>query len=181
LDFCQARKPCSASCSKRALRGTGQVGRGSTPGGGGTLGPESLDELLRLRQHPLNNVQHSCELAFRLLERPFDLTNLVSDGAIAARHTDKNLVNAWGIAFASNGKVRLADNGTDLSTAFGGTGNPEGITVSIPDRAPTGIVANSSDQLRIHEGKGGQPLHLCERGWRHLRLKSPGRPHPRPR
>jgi hypothetical protein len=49
----------------------------------------------------------------------------------------------------------VADNGTDLSTAFGGTGNPELITVSIPDRAPTGIVAYSSDQLRIHEGKRG--------------------------
>jgi uncharacterized protein (TIGR03118 family) len=82
----------------------------------------------------------------------FKVTNLVSDGAIAARHTDKNLVNAWGIAFASNSKVRVADNGTDLSTAFGGTGNPEGITVSIPDGAPTGIVANNSDQFRIHKG-----------------------------
>jgi uncharacterized protein (TIGR03118 family) len=82
----------------------------------------------------------------------FEVTNLVSDGSIAARHTDKNLVNPWGIAFAGNGKVRVADNGSDLSTAFDAAGKPAGTTVSIPDGAPTGIVANSSGQFRIQQG-----------------------------
>jgi predicted AlkP superfamily phosphohydrolase/phosphomutase len=38
-----------------------------------SYGPESLDELLWLRQHLLDNIQRSCELALWLLERPFDL------------------------------------------------------------------------------------------------------------
>jgi predicted AlkP superfamily phosphohydrolase/phosphomutase len=38
-----------------------------------SYGPESLDELLRLRQQLLDNVEHSCELALWLLQRPFDL------------------------------------------------------------------------------------------------------------
>src|SRR3954469_18119569 len=38
--------------------------------------------------------------------------NLVSDGTIPADHTDRNLVNAWGIAFNPTAFVWVTDNKT---------------------------------------------------------------------
>ncbi|MGE5666739.1 MAG: TIGR03118 family protein, partial [Betaproteobacteria bacterium] len=38
--------------------------------------------------------------------------NLVSDGFVAADHTDPNLVNPWGIAFNPFGPAWIADNGS---------------------------------------------------------------------
>ena len=40
-----------------------------------SYGPQSLDELLRLREHLLDNVGHSCDLALWLLQRPFDFAH----------------------------------------------------------------------------------------------------------
>ena len=76
--------------------------------------------------------------------------NLVSDGFVAAEHTDPNLVNAWGVAFNPFGFVWVADNGTGLSTLYDGEGNPQTLVVQIPTPTsssggtPTGIVFNGS-------------------------------------
>jgi uncharacterized protein (TIGR03118 family) len=76
--------------------------------------------------------------------------NLVSDGFIAADHTDTNLVNAWGVAFNPFGPVWVADNGTGLSTLYDGLGNIIPLVVQIPTPSaatggtPTGIVFNAS-------------------------------------
>jgi uncharacterized protein (TIGR03118 family) len=75
--------------------------------------------------------------------------NHVSDGTIPADHTDRNLVNAWGIAFNPTAFVWVTDNKTGLSTLYDGFGNPQSLVVAIPgpdDKtpgSPTGIVFNS--------------------------------------
>jgi uncharacterized protein (TIGR03118 family) len=76
----------------------------------------------------------------------FNLNALVSDGSGAA-HADANLVNGWGVAFNPNGFVWVADNGTNKSTLYDGSGVPQSLVVSIPPGAagaaqPTGIVFN---------------------------------------
>src|SRR5438105_4311026 len=43
--------------------------------------------------------------------QPYEIHNLVSDGAVTADFTDSNLVNGWGVAFNPNGFVWLVDNG----------------------------------------------------------------------
>lgn len=76
--------------------------------------------------------------------------NLVSDGFVAADNTDLNLVNAWGIAFGPTSPVWVADNGSGLSTLYGGDGVPKSLVVQIPTPTdpvggtPTGIVFNGS-------------------------------------
>ncbi|HET7366162.1 MAG TPA: TIGR03118 family protein [Burkholderiales bacterium] len=74
--------------------------------------------------------------------------NLVSDGTIPADHTDRNLVNAWGIAFNPTAFVWVTDNKTGVSTLYDGFGNPQSLVVAIPGPddttagSPTGIVFN---------------------------------------
>ena len=80
----------------------------------------------------------------------FQQRNLVSDGFVAAEHTDANLVNAWGVAFNPFGPVWVADNGTGLSTLYDGDGNIIPLVVQIASPSapsggtPTGIVFNAS-------------------------------------
>jgi uncharacterized protein (TIGR03118 family) len=82
----------------------------------------------------------------------YQQTNLVSDGAIAARTTDKNLQNPWGIAAFPGGPFWIADNKTGVSTLYTGQGAIVPLTVKIPGpksppagftaAAPTGLVWN---------------------------------------
>ena len=79
----------------------------------------------------------------------FSMSSLVSDGAVTAATTDTNLVNPWGIVFAPGAPVWIANNATDTSTLYDGTGNKAALTVSLPaglngSADPTGIVFNSS-------------------------------------
>jgi uncharacterized protein (TIGR03118 family) len=73
----------------------------------------------------------------------FSTTRLVGDVAGAAANTDKNLVNAWGIAFNPTGFVWVANNGSNTSTLYDGNGVPQTLVVATPDE-PTGIVFNGS-------------------------------------
>ena len=81
--------------------------------------------------------------------------NLVSDGFVAADHTDPNLVNPWGIAFNPFGPVWIADNGSGLSTLYNGVGTPQALVVTIPPAAgaeggnPTGVVFNGSSGFAL--------------------------------
>jgi uncharacterized protein (TIGR03118 family) len=77
----------------------------------------------------------------------FVQTNLVSDGSVAAAHTDANLINPWGIAFSATSPFWVGDNGTGLSTLYNSTGVPQGLVVTIPNSggglsAPTGVAFN---------------------------------------
>ena len=87
----------------------------------------------------------------------YTLSKLVSNGPIAASLTDTNLVNAWGIVFAPNAPVWVANNGTQTSTIYNGIGATKLAAVSIPagingDADPTGIVFNGSTDFVITEG-----------------------------
>jgi uncharacterized protein (TIGR03118 family) len=73
----------------------------------------------------------------------YTLTSLVTTSA------DPNLVNAWGMAYASGGPFWIADNGTGKSTVYDATGSIVPLVVTIPAAAgakgsPTGMVANST-------------------------------------
>lgn len=72
----------------------------------------------------------------------FTVTNLVSNQSGVANNTDPNLVNPWGLSQASsNSPLWVSDNGTGLSTVYAqGSGNNEGIVVTIPGGTPTGTV-----------------------------------------
>jgi uncharacterized protein (TIGR03118 family) len=89
----------------------------------------------------------------------FQVTDLVSnqDGA---RHRDRDLVNAWGIAQSPQGPLWVADNGTDKSTLYDiDTGQKQSLVVDIPGGAPTGIAlvpASDSSVANFPINKGGK-------------------------
>jgi uncharacterized protein (TIGR03118 family) len=85
--------------------------------------------------------------------------NLVSDTpAIPAEHLDRNLVNAWGVAFNPFGVVWVNDNGTGLSTLYDGNGVPQSLVVTVPGPAtgqrgkPTGIVFYGGAGFTVSQG-----------------------------
>ncbi|SAK50918.1 hypothetical protein AWB79_01697 [Caballeronia hypogeia] len=91
----------------------------------------------------------------------FKMTVVVSDGAVAAPHTDANLKNGWGVAFNPNGFAWVADNGTQKATLYDGNGVVQSLVVAIPPTAngtadPTGIVFNKGPDLVVaRNGKSG--------------------------
>ena len=79
----------------------------------------------------------------------FATQNLVSDTAGGGgTTTDANLVNPWGIVFAPNKPVWIANNGSQTSTLYNGAGAPIPLIVTLPQDATgndfdaTGIVFN---------------------------------------
>ncbi len=83
-------------------------------------------------------------------DRGFVQTNLVSDIAGLAAHTDANLKNPWGISFLPGSPLWISDNGAGVSTLYDGAGVATPLVVSIPAAAssasaagtPTGTVSN---------------------------------------
>jgi uncharacterized protein (TIGR03118 family) len=81
-----------------------------------------------------------------------------------AAHTDKNLLNPWGIAFSATGPFWIADNHSGVSTVYDSGGAPfpaaAPIVVNIPPAqhnpssdtgSPTGIVwANKPNEFMVH-------------------------------
>ncbi|MFL5674196.1 MAG: TIGR03118 family protein [Chloroflexota bacterium] len=57
---------------------------------------------------------------------------------------DAALINGWGLTRGPTTPWWVADNGTDLSTLYNGAGVKQGLTVAIPEGAPTGTVFNGS-------------------------------------
>jgi uncharacterized protein (TIGR03118 family) len=91
----------------------------------------------------------------------FSQTNLVSNGAVMAAVTDPNLINPWGLALAPTGPMWVANNGTQTSTLYDGTGIQQPLVVAIPPPSagpanPTGMVFNSSSDFAIAKS-GGAP------------------------
>jgi len=86
-------------------------------------------------------------------------TNLISDIPGAAKRTDGNLVNPWGIAVGSSGTIWVANNGTGTSTLYDYHGVPQSLVVNIPPSAsnteganPTGIVFNDGPGFVVSSG-----------------------------
>jgi len=85
----------------------------------------------------------------------YQLTNLVSNQAGVARHTDPLLVNAWGLTYAPGGPFWISDNGSGWSTLYTGGGVKQGLQVLVPTAGgngpgtPTGIVFNGSQEFQV--------------------------------
>jgi uncharacterized protein (TIGR03118 family) len=86
----------------------------------------------------------------------YQLTNLVSNQAGVAKHTDPLLVNAWGLTSAPGGPFWISDNGTGWSTLYDGNGNKQGLEIVVPPvsggsgpGSPTGIVFNGSQDFQV--------------------------------
>jgi uncharacterized protein (TIGR03118 family) len=87
----------------------------------------------------------------------YQQTNLVSDGAITAKTSDRNLQNPWGLAAFPGGPFWIADNKTGVSTLYTGQGIIVPLTVKIPGpknppagftaAAPTGVVWNPNGSV----------------------------------
>ena len=76
-------------------------------------------------------------------------TNLVSNVAGLASHTDANLRNPWGITASPTSPFWISDNAMGLSTLYNSSGTPQALVVTIPNPAggqasPTGTVFNST-------------------------------------
>ena len=94
---------------------------------------------------------------------------LVSDGVIAAAHTDSNLQNPWGVAAAPGGPFWIADNNSNKSTLYDGTGAPQSLIVGIPAGSngpanPTGQVYNGSSDFVVTTGAGSAPAQFIFSG-----------------
>jgi uncharacterized protein (TIGR03118 family) len=80
----------------------------------------------------------------------FSMSSLVSDGAVPAATTDANLKNPWGIVFAPDAPVWIANNVTQTATIYDGTGTTVPLIVNLPaglngSADATGIVFNGSN------------------------------------
>jgi uncharacterized protein (TIGR03118 family) len=85
-------------------------------------------------------------------------SNFVSDQGGVAMVRDRNLVNAWGLAFGPSTPLWVSDNGTDLTTLYsGGNGMQKPaivpLVVNIVGGAPTGAVFNPTKDFVVHKGK----------------------------
>jgi uncharacterized protein (TIGR03118 family) len=89
----------------------------------------------------------------------FSQTDLVSNGTVMAATTDANLINPWGLALSPTGPMWVANNGTQTSTLYDGTGIKQALVVAIPPPSagpanPTGMVFNSSSDFAISKNGG---------------------------
>lgn len=66
----------------------------------------------------------------------FTQTNLVSDIPGNAQHTDPDLINPWGVAFAPTSPFWISNQGSGTSTLYDGAGNKLPLTVPIPAGPP---------------------------------------------
>jgi uncharacterized protein (TIGR03118 family) len=98
--------------------------------------------------------------------------NLTTDSAAVspASNIDTNLVNAWGLARATNSFWWVSDNGTGLSTLYNASGQAQSLVVTVltPDgtgsAAPTGAVFNPTSAFEAAPGKKSIFLFVTEDG-----------------
>ena len=97
----------------------------------------------------------------------YSWSNLQSDIAGAALHTDRDLVNPWGMAASSGGTIWVADNGTGVSTLYRQDGSKNSLVVTIPTSArnkdggnPTGVVFNNTAFFKVTKNGNSQPARF---------------------
>jgi uncharacterized protein (TIGR03118 family) len=113
---------------------------------------------------PIAAFAHPTTAQSNLAARGFyQQTNLVSDLPGAAKFTDPNLVNPWGLARSISTPWWVADNNAGVSTLYNGQGKKVALVVSIPPpggspagtlAAPTGVVFNSASGGFVVSKKG---------------------------
>jgi uncharacterized protein (TIGR03118 family) len=99
----------------------------------------------------------------------YQQTNLVSDMAGAAAHTDSKLINPWGISFVPGQPFWIADNNSGYSTVYDANGVSQ-LSVLIPappgdasPATPTGTVINTTGGFMVG-GVSSQFLFVTEDG-----------------
>jgi uncharacterized protein (TIGR03118 family) len=96
----------------------------------------------------------------------FSVTNLVSDLPGAAKFTDPDLVNPWGVSFGPGKEFWISDNGTGKSTLYLGDGTKQSLVVDIPGvggsaGTPSGQVFNGNGKFNVEEnGKVGSSIFI---------------------
>jgi uncharacterized protein (TIGR03118 family) len=93
---------------------------------------------------------------------PYTVHALVSDDpSVPAPATDANLVNGWGLTAGPTTPWWAADNGTNVSTLYTGSGSKAALTVAVPG-GPTGTVfnGNPADFIVTQNGKSGAARFL---------------------
>ena len=101
----------------------------------------------------------------------FVVRGLVSDGYLARTTVDPSLVNAWGLAASETGPWWTANEATDTSTLYDGTGRKRPLVVTVAG-GPTGTVFNGTAGFVVKDGAASAParfIFACEdgkiRGW----------------
>lgn len=85
----------------------------------------------------------------------YKITKLVTNLTKGAKHSDPQLVNAWGLAYGPGGPFWISDAGAGLSTLYDATGVKQSLIVTIPTASgtgtgsPTGMVYNASQEFQI--------------------------------
>jgi uncharacterized protein (TIGR03118 family) len=89
----------------------------------------------------------------------YNVNKLVTD--TGGTTNDASLVNAWGLSAGPTTPWWSANNGTNTSTLYSGTGAKVALTVSVPG-APTGTVfnGNAADFVVSENGKSGAARFL---------------------
>src|SRR5207302_2903777 len=93
----------------------------------------------------------------------YSWTNLQSDIAGVAQHTDPNLVNPWGMAASPTGIIWVSDNGTGVSTLYHQDGTAVSLVVAIPAKHPrqganpTVVVFNSTPFFQVTKNGNSAP------------------------
>jgi uncharacterized protein (TIGR03118 family) len=87
----------------------------------------------------------------------YAVKNRTSDDGAMTRHTDANLINAWGLAAGPGTPWWVANNGTATSTLYLAGGQPLGFLVVQVPGAPTGIVYNGGTHFRLKKGRRSSP------------------------
>ena len=87
----------------------------------------------------------------------YTMSALVSDGSVSAVTIDHQLINPWGIAFAPDSPVWVANNATASATLYDGTGVKDALVVALPGGIigpadPTGVVYNGTNDFLVSNG-----------------------------
>ena len=91
---------------------------------------------------------------------------LVSDERPRATNRDRSLVNSWGLAASSTGPWWTANEASDTSTLYSGTGRKQLLTVHV-DGGPTGLVFHGGKGFPVRAGRATDParfIYACEDG-----------------
>src|SRR5262245_59404727 len=86
----------------------------------------------------------------------YKVTKLVSDQANTAAHQDPNLVNAWGLVAGPSTPWWVANNHSNTSTLYDGSGNAVPLVVTVSG-APTGTVFNGGNGFHVSNSGATAP------------------------
>ena len=103
----------------------------------------------------------------RTADQGYFANALVSDQPGVAPHTDAKLIDPRGILARPDGRVIIANGGSDASTAYHPDGAPYALIIDVPPGAaasgpaiPTGLGYNTSSGFVISNGIASAPAHV---------------------